>query len=86
MKAEEERKTYPGARDHSDGFRGATEPERPAFEALRIEESHGDGDPVGDVEADRGNRDSTFKRDFGAKDWESEEEGADGAEDDGADR
>ena len=82
---DEERETYPGARDHSDRFRGATKPEGPAFEVSRVKEGHGDGDPVRDVEADRGNGDSTFKCDFGAKDWESEEEGAGGAEDDSAD-
>lgn len=83
---EEKRETYPGARDHSDGFRGAAEPEGPTFEVSRVIEGHGDGDPVRDVEADGGNGNSTFERDFGAEHRESEEEGADGAEDDSADR
>ena len=80
------RETYPRARDHSDRFRGAAEPEGPTFEVSRVEAGHGDGEPVRDVETDGGDGDGAFKRHFGAKDRKSEEEGAGGAEDDGADR
>lgn len=69
----------------SDRVGGTAEFERAAVEVLGIGEGHGDGDAVGYVEGYCGDGGGAVEGDLGAESLEGEEEGAGGAEDDGAD-
>ena len=53
---------------------------------MRVDDAHGDGDPVGEVETDCGDGRRAHERDLGAEGREGEEERAAGTEDDCTDR
>ena len=76
----------PETGDHGEGLGCGAEVERPAFEIAWVREAHGDGDAVGQVEANRGDGSRAVERDGGAEGRKGEEEGTAGAEEDGADR
>lgn len=64
---------------------GGAKIERSAFEVVWIDDAHGDGNAVGEVEADRGDRSCAVECDGRAKGREGKEEGTSGAEEDGTD-
>ena len=75
----------PETSDDGERFGRGAEVERSAFEVAGIDEAHGDGDAVGDVEADRGDGGRAVERKGRAEGREREEERAAGAEEDRSD-
>ena len=71
--------------DNRNRFRSPTKLEGTSFEVSGISERHGDGDAVAEVETDGSDGGGAVVGDLRAESWEGEEEGAGGAEDDGAD-
>lgn len=75
----------PETSDDGERFGRGAEVEGAAFEVAGVDDAHGDGDAVGDVEADGRDGGRAVERDGGSERWEGEEKGAAGAEEDGAD-
>ena len=76
----------PETSDDGERFGRGAEVEGSAFEVAGIDEAHGDGDAVGDVEADRGDGGRAVEGKGRAEGREREEEGTAGAEEDCSDR
>ena len=56
----------PETRNNGEWLGCGAESERSAFDFLRVEDGHGDGDAVGDVQADGGDGRRAVEGDFGA--------------------
>ena len=75
----------PDTRDDGKRFVSGAETEGSGFDGPFVDDAHGDGDAVGEVEADGGDGSRAVERDGGSEGREGEEERTAGAEEDGAD-
>ena len=75
----------PEASDDGEWLGRGAEVEGSAFEVAGVDDAHGDGDAVGEVEADCGDGSRAVECDGGAERGEGEEEGTAGAKEDRTD-